>query len=138
MIDKTLFHLRYKLAEFLVAGEIFSKIINQPNFADLKGLSLIQHDKGFYLTTYRLVEQLTQLDTRTEADAEVFKQKIVDGKTLYFQKQPLETAGNANLTEQLEKVKSTEDIIKLKLFDSLVFKAIYDTYFAAYTEPDFQ
>ena len=137
MINKTVFQLRYRLAGFLLANDIFERIINQPNFADLKGLSLLQHDKGFYLTSYRLVEQLVQIDTNTEEDAELFKQKVLDGKTLYFLKQPLERAGEANLREQLEAVKSTDDLIAVKLFDTLVFKAIYDTYFMAYEGPEY-
>jgi hypothetical protein len=137
VINKTLFQFRYKLAEFLIAGDIFSNIIDKPDFADLKGLSLIQHDKGFYLTAYRLVEQLTQLDTRSPEDTEVFKQKILDGRTLYFVKHPLESAANDNIKEKLAAAKSNDDLVAAKLFDTLVFKAIYDTYFMAYEVPEF-
>ena len=137
MIDKTLFHLRYKLAAFLVAGDIFDNIISKPNFADLSSLSLIQHDRGFYLAAFRIVETLTQVDTRTEQDAELFKQKVLDGKTIYFLKGPLEGASTVNLREKLEAAKTTEELVATKLFDTLVLKEIYDTYFMAYAVSDF-
>ena len=138
MINKLVFQFRYRLAQFLLAEEIFSKVIDQPNFADLKGLSLIQHDRGFYIASLRLVEELTQIDTNTEQDAEVFKQKVLDGRTIYFLKQPLELAGEANLKIKLEEAKTSDDLVKIKLFDNLVLKALYDTYFMAYTVPEYE
>lgn len=137
MIDKTLFHLRYKLAQFLVADIVFSGIIKQPNFSDLSSLELIQEDKGFYLTALRLVTNLTQFDTKSEQDSEMFKQKIIDGKTLYFNKGVLELAANKNLTEALAEAKDVDELIKVDLFDTLVYQKIYNAYFMAFEQPDY-
>ena len=138
MIDKTIFQLRYKLAQFLIADELFNQVINKPNFADLSGLALIQHDKGFYLTALRIVEFLTQIDTNTPEDAEKFKEKIVDNKTLYFLRQPLEKAANENIREKIESIKKPDDLVKAKLFDTLVLKGVYETYFAAYVPQEWK
>ena len=131
-MSTTLFHLRYKLAQILIADVVYQSIILQPDFADLKSLDLIQHDKGFFLTSLRLISNLTRLPNGQERD--FVKTQILDSKSIYFNKVVLEQSANINLTEKLAEAKTPEERYDVELFDNLVYQKIYDTYFMAFQD----
>ncbi len=145
-IPASVFAARYKLACFYLANHLFETLISIDPNVDLTSLSKLQTDGGFFMSSLRIVEQLTAFKSDSEIDT--LQKKIEASGTMYFRKsiltavvqQGMKTAFGAPGTQgtggcsgghcddkpppqQLE-----------NLFDKHVVKHLYDSYFSAYVE----
>ena len=145
-ISASAFAARYKLACFYIANHLFETVISVSPEIDLGDLQKLQRDSGFFMSSLRLVEQLTAFTTSSEL--ETIKQKIEVSGTLYFRKSILtavvkQGATNPNFpfgapgTQGMPNEKPEKKPLE-NLYDKFVVKALYDSYFSAYvddTEP---
>lgn len=129
------FLMRYKLAQTLLARGVWDSIISKNDFLDMISLSRLQHDGGFFVTAYRVINTLSDFDTSRQEDAELFRDKVLEGQTIFFHKRPLEEASEFNYKDAIENLKSASELAELQIFDKLLMKSLYDTYFMAYAEP---
>lgn len=134
-ISASAFAARYKLACFYIANHLFETVISVSPEIDLGDLQKLQRDSGFFMSSLRLVEQLTAFTTSSEL--ETIKQKIEVSGTLYFRKSILTAVVKQGATPTAENEKGGKPKQE-NLYDKFVVKALYDSYFSAYvddTEP---
>ena len=129
-IPASVFAARYKLACFYLANHLFETLITTDPEIDLKSLANLQSDKGFFMSSLRIVEQLTAFKSDSEIDA--LQKKIEATGTMYFRKSILTAVVKQGITEKRDDVKE-EDKLE-NLFDKHVVKHLYDSYFSAYVE----
>lgn len=128
------FAARYKLACFFIANHLFETVISVDPELDLSSLTKLQKDQGFFMSSLRLVEQLTAFKSDDEMNR--LQEKITNSGTMYFKKSIL-TA----VVKQGAPVNTDDKSVKQKqenLYDKFVVKRLYDSYFSAYvddTEP---
>lgn len=133
-ITASVFAARYKLACFFISNHLFETVISVDPGLDISDLAKLQRDQGFFMSSLRLVEQLTAF--KSESEMEALKLKIQATGTMYFRKSILTAVvkqGAAPATEEETAVKKQEN-----LYDKFVVKRLYDSYFSAYvddTEP---
>ncbi|MCI4437628.1 MAG: hypothetical protein JHC33_12550 [Ignisphaera sp.] len=128
------FASRYKLACFFIANHLFETVISVDPGLDLSSLTKLQRDQGFFMSSLRLVEQLTAFKSDDEMNR--LQEKIENSGTMYFKKSILTAVVKQGATpaeEDSKKPKAVEN-----LYDKFVVKRLYDSYFSAYvddTEP---
>jgi hypothetical protein len=128
------FAARYKLACFFIANHLFETVISVDPELDLSSLTKLQRDSGFFMSSLRLVEQLTAF--KSDSEMERLQEKIANSGTMYFKKSILTAVvkqGAKPVTEETVEKKKQEN-----LYDKFVVKRLYDSYFSAYvddTEP---
>lgn len=135
-IAPSVFAARYKVACFYIANHLYETVISTDPAIDLAGLSQLQRDNGFYMASLRLVEQLTAFTSVTQL--ETLQRKIEATGTMYFKKSILTAVVNQGA---LPAVTPTTDDKPVKqplenLYDKLVVKKLYDSYFSAYVEAE--
>jgi hypothetical protein len=141
-ITASVFAARYKLACFFIANHLFETVISVDPGVDLSSLSKLQRDQGFFMSSLRLVEQLTAF--RTDHELETIQKKIENSGTMYFKKSILTAVVKQGSQEQSPNAPNPalppglQDVLnkpKLEnLYDKFVVKRLYDSYFSAYVE----
>lgn len=126
MSNKTQF--RIVLAELILAREVFYNVTNKPNFSDLTGLDTFFKDGGFFHLAARPVKVLTRPKTIDEAVCKALVEKTLESKTVFLNKEILEAAGQLDLKQELTDAKTDKDLIRIDLYDTLVYKEIQNTY----------
>ena len=128
-ITPSAFSARYKIACFYIANHLFESVIATDPDIDLEHVSRLQRDAGFYMTSLRVVEQLTAFGS--DSEIEVIKKKIGSTGTMYFRKSLLTSVikqGQSTASEEAQKQPLQN------LYDKHFVKKIYDSYFSAYVE----
>ena len=137
-VSASVFAARYKLACFYIANHIFETVIAVDPEINLESFSNLQRDSGFFMSSLRLVEQLTAFQTDSELEA--LQKKIEATGTMYFKKSILTavvkqgsafdpTLADAGTTEMYGK-KDKKPVENL--YDKFIVKKLYDSYFSAY------
>lgn len=136
VVSASVFAARYKLACFYLANHLFETLISTDPNINLESLSKLQADNGFFMSSLRIVEQLTAFKSDSEIDA--LQRKIEATGTMYFRKSIL-TAVVKQGSNYGGSGSAPKDGVKEKqplenLFDKHVVKHLYDSYFSAYVE----
>lgn len=126
MSNKTQF--RIVLAELMLAREVFYSITKKPNFSDLTGLDTFFKDGGFFHLAARPIKVLTRPRTIDEAVCKALLEKTMDFKTIFLNRELLESAEKRDLKQELTDAKTNEDLIRVDLYDTLIYKEIQNTY----------
>ena len=129
-ISASVFAARYKLACFYLANHLFDTLITVDPEVDLHSLSSLQSDNGFFMSSLRIVEQLTAFKSESEIDT--LQRKIEATGTMYFRKSILTAVVNQG--SQPSSPTPDGKPVKENLFDKHVVKQLYDSYFSAYVE----
>ena len=138
-IPASVFASRYKIACFYIANHLFETVIAVDPGIDLKSLTALQRDSGFFMSSLRIVEQLTAFTSESELDT--LQRKIEASGTMYFKKSILTAVVKQGAAYSSEAKQETDKPVKKpieNLFDRFVVKRLYDSYFSAYvddTEP---
>ena len=138
-LTASVFSARYKLACFFIANHLFETIISIDPEVDLSNLQKLQRDSGFFMSSLRLVEQLTAF--KSELELETLMKKIENSNTMYFKKSILTAVvkqgstidpnapfGSPGTTDMGKTEKQPAE----NLYDKFVVKKLYDSYFSAY------
>lgn len=140
-VTASVFAARYKLACFYISNHLYETLILTDPGIDLADLKKLQRDGGFFMASLRLVEQLTAFTSVSEL--ETLQRKIEATGTMYFKKSILTAvvkqgggngpAPNPNyalppgMSDGIKEKKIIEN-----LYDKLIVKKLYDSYFSAY------
>lgn len=149
-IPASVFAARYKLACFYLANHLFETLVTTDPEIDLTSLSKLQTDDGFFMSSLRIVEQLTAFKSDSEIDT--LQKKIEASGTMYFRKSVLTavvqqgmktdpnypfgapgTQGTGGRSGGHCDDKPPPQQLE-NLFDKHVVKHLYDSYFSAYVE----
>lgn len=148
-IAASVFAARYKLACFYIANHLFETVISVDPGIDLVDLQKLQRDSGFFMSSLRLVEQLTAF--RTDLELETLQRKIEASGTMYFKKSiltavvkqgvatdpnfPFGAPGTQGMGSGggCSDGKGEKQVLE-NLYDRFVVKKLYDSYFSAYVE----
>jgi len=131
VVSASVFAARYKLACFYLANHLFETLISTDPNINLVSLSNLQTDNGFFMSSLRIVEQLTAFKSDSEIDT--LQKKIEATGTMYFRKSILTAVvKQGSMKEYRDGVKEKQPLENL--FDKHVVKHLYDSYFSAYVE----
>ena len=125
------FASRYKIACFFIANHLFETVISVDPELDLTDLAKLQRDQGFFMSSLRLVEQLTAF--KSDSEMERLQEKITNSGTMYFKKSILTAVVKQGATPD-PNADVPEKPKQENLYDKLVVKRLYDSYFSAYVE----
>ena len=132
-IAASVFAARYKLACFYIANHLFETVISVDPGIDLEDLKKLQRDDGFFISSLRLVEQLTAF--RTDLELETLQRKIEESGTMYFKKSILTAVVKQGSQPQSPTPDGKPPTQTLEnLYDKFIVKKLYDSYFSAYVE----
>ena len=128
-ITASVFAARYKLACFYIANHLFETVISIDPGINLEDFNKLQRDSGFFMSSLRLVDQLTAFNS--DSEMQVIQAKIENSGTMYFKKSILTvTARQGSLIKETEEDSKNKKVENL--YDSFVVKRLYDSYFSAY------
>ena len=133
-IPQSVFAARYKVACFYIANHLFETLIENSPELDLTSLKHLQRDGGFFLSSQRLVEQLTAFTS--EHELEEVKKKIEASGTMYFKKSILTAVvkqGAVVTTKPMSDDDNNDPKLE-NLYDKFLVKKLYDSYFSAYVD----
>lgn len=132
-VSASAFAARYKLACFFIANHLYETVVSIDSDIDLSSLGSIQRDDGFYMASLRLVEQLTTFKSDSELDN--LQRKIEASGTMYFKKSILTAVVNQGVQPDRTTPDGKPEKKPLEnLYDKLIVKKLYDSYFSAYVE----
>ena len=138
VITSSVFAARYKLACFYIANHLFETVVSIDPEINLEDFKKFQRDSGFFMSSLRLVDQLTAFNS--EAEMDILRTKIENSGTMYFKKSILTaTAKQGSQFDPNMANAGTADMYGKggkkpveNLYDSFVVKRLYDSYFSAY------
>jgi len=135
-IPASVFASRYKIACFYIANHLFETVVAVDPGIDLTSLNALQRDSGFFMSSLRIVEQLTAFTNESELDT--LQRKIEASGTMYFKKSILTAVVKQGAAYHQEDPNEPEKKKEKKpvenLFDKFVVKRLYDSYFSAYVD----
>ena len=130
-VTASVFAARYKLACFYISNHLYETLILTDPGIDLADLKKLQRDDGFFMASLRLVEQLTAFTSVSEL--ETLQRKIEATGTMYFKKSILTAVvkqGSVSMAGHCDDKPVKKPLENL--YDKLIVKKLYDSYFSAY------
>ena len=133
-ITPSIFTARYKLACFYIANHLFENVVANSSEIDLSHVKKLQRDDGFFMSSLRIVEQLTALTSPSEI--ELLQRKIEATGTMYFKKSILTAVVKQGATTTAENEAEGKKAKQENLYDKFFVKKLYDSYFSAYVDDE--
>lgn len=137
-VSASVFAARYKLACFYLANHLFETVIQTSTELDLKSVASLQRDSGFFMSSLRLVEQLTAF--KSDLELANLQTRIEGSGTMYFKKSILTATVNQGKTQAPQSPSpnqyAEDDKPPENVYDKFIVKQLYDSYFSAYVADD--